>query len=188
MPSSAPQTTLHGVFVRVLGVGVLLTGASGVGKSELALELITRGHQLVGDDAVDFILHRQRLIGRAPRLLRGFIEARSLGILNIRRLYGAQSIAGRCELALILRLEAPRVVWDSGFERLSGRRSRHTVLGVSVPEISIPIRLGHNLAVLVEAACRDLHLRQQGYRADEDLIQRQQHEIQRQAAREPRQP
>ncbi len=85
MPAPIPSVTMHGVFVRVHGSGLLLTGASGVGKSELALELLARGHQLVADDAVDFSLRRGFIVGRAPRLLRGFLEARSLGILNIRR-------------------------------------------------------------------------------------------------------
>ncbi len=186
MPGSIPAVTLHGVFMRVYDTGVLLTGASGVGKSELALELLARGHQLVADDAVDFSLRRGFVVGRAPRLLRGFLEARSLGILNISRLYGPHSVAGHCKLDLVLRLEAPRVAWDSGLERLGGRRSTATILGVELPEITIPIRLGHNLAVLVEAACRDLHLRLGGYRADVDLIERQSREIHRQELREER--
>lgn len=186
MPAPIPSVTMHGVFVRVHGSGLLLTGASGVGKSELALELLARGHQLVADDAVDFSLRRGFIVGRAPRLLRGFLEARSLGILNIAQLYGPHSIAGHCKLDLVLRLEAPRVVWDSGLERLGGRRSHATVLGVELPQITIPIRLGHNLAVLVEAACRDLQLRDRGYRADVDLIERQAREIRKHEQREER--
>ena len=183
MKATPRSVTLHGVFMRVHGSGVLLSGASGVGKSELALELLARGHQLVADDAVDLCRRGERIIGRAPRLLRGFLEARSLGILNIHRLFGATSIAGRATLDLVLRLETPRVVWDSGFERLSGRRNVTRVLDLDVPEITIPIRLGHNLAVLVEAACRDLQLRQSGYRADDDLSERQAHEIRREEQR-----
>ncbi|MFT4046457.1 MAG: hypothetical protein QM661_07130 [Solimonas sp.] len=186
-PPQSPVVTLHGVFMRVHDTGVLLTGASGVGKSELALELLARGHQLVADDAVDFLRRRERIVGRAPRLLRGFLEARSLGILNIGRLYGPRSIAGRCRLDLVLRLEAPREAWDSGLERLGGRRSTATILGAELPQITIPIRLGHNLAVLVEAACRDLQLRRTGYRADDDLIRRQSREIRKQEQREQRQ-
>lgn len=181
MNTSPRAAILHGVFMRVHGSGVLLSGASGVGKSELALELLARGHALVADDAVEFRLRHGALIGRAPRLLRGFLEARSLGILNIRRLYGARSIAGRCGLDLVLRLEASRAAADSGLERLSGRRSLSTILAVEVPEITIPIRPGHNLAVLVETACRDLQLRRSGYRADADLSVRQACEIARQA-------
>lgn len=186
MPGSIPSVTLHGVFMRVHDTGVLLTGASGVGKSELALELLARGHQLIADDAVDFSRRRSFIIGRAPRLLRGFLEARSLGILNIVQLYGANRVAGHCKLDLVLRLEAPRVIWDSGLERLGGRRSNTRILDVELPEITIPIRLGHNLAVLVEAACRDLQLRNHGYRADDDLIGRQAREIRKQEQREER--
>lgn len=185
-PPGTPAVTLHGVFMRVYGSGVLLTGASGVGKSELALELLARGHQLIADDAVDFSRRRRFIVGRAPRLLRGFLEARSLGILNIVQLHGAHSVAGHAKLDLVLRLEAPRTVWDSGMERLAGRRSSTMILGVELPEITIPIRLGHNLAVLVEAACRDLQLRDRGYRADDDLIERQAREIRKQELREER--
>lgn len=181
--TSRESITLHGVFVRVHGVGVLLSGASSVGKSELALELLTRGHQLVADDAVDFSLRRNLVIGRAPRLLRGFMEARSLGVLNIRRLYGPQALASHAQLDLVIRLEAPRTERDSGLERLSGRRNECVVLGMTLPEITIAIRLGHNLAALVEAACLDLQLRQQGYRADDDLSARQAREIRRQELR-----
>lgn len=186
MPEPTPSVTLHGVFMRVHDTGVLLTGASGVGKSELALELLARGHQLIADDAVEVSRRRRFIVGRAPRLLRGFLEARSLGILNIVQLYGAHSVASHCKLDLVLRLEAPRVVWDSGMERLGGRRSHAQILGIELPEITIPIRLGHNLAVLVEAACRDLQLRNRGYRADDDLIDRQAREIRKQELREQR--
>lgn len=186
MPEPIPSVTLHGVFMRVHDTGVLLAGASGVGKSELALELLARGHQLIADDAVEVSRRRRFIIGRAPRLLRGFLEARSLGILNIVQLYGAHSVASHCKLDLVLRLETPRVVWDSGMERLGGRRSHALILGIELPEITIPIRLGHNLAVLVEAACRDLQLRNRGYRADDDLIERQAREIRKQELREQR--
>lgn len=166
--------TLHGVFMRVNGLGVLLTGASGVGKSELALELINRGHRLVADDAADFQIDGAgRLMGSCPPLLHGFLEARSLGILNIARLYGKRALAGDTPLDLIIALDAPGPSPDVGLERLLGRRAERTLAGHAVPEISIPIRLGHNLAVLVEAACDDLKLRRRGYRADEDLTRRQ---------------
>lgn len=166
--------------MRVHGLGTLLTGASGVGKSELALELLARGHQLVADDATDFTLRAGRLFGICPPLLRGFLEARSLGILNIRRLHGPRSLRSSAPLDLIIALDPPNSVSDaSGLERLSGRRSERLLLGIAVPVVSIPIRLGHNLAVLVEAACRDLELRRAGYHADEDLSRRQLAEIRR---------
>ncbi|MES0872592.1 hypothetical protein [Sinimarinibacterium thermocellulolyticum] len=182
MPRTAANTptTLHGVLMRVHGIGVLLVGASGVGKSELALELLSRGHRLVADDAAEFTVERGVLRGRCPRLLQGFIEARSLGILNVRRLYGARSVLGASRLDLIIALDTPASPSETGLERLSGRRSMRSVLGVEVPTVSIPVRLGHNLAVLVEAACRDERLRRKGYRADVDLTRRQMLEISKQ--------
>ncbi|MEQ1437898.1 hypothetical protein AAG565_00915 [Fontimonas sp. SYSU GA230001] len=172
--------TLHGVLMRVHGIGVLLTGASGVGKSELALELLTRGHRLVADDAPEFTRRGARIHGRCPPLLSGFLEARSLGILNVRRLFGPRSVQSRSTLDLLIALDLPQTRAETGLERLSGRRGSRTVLGVEVPEVFIPIRLGHNLAVLVEAACRDLILRRRGYHADDDLSRRQLREISRQ--------
>jgi serine kinase of HPr protein (carbohydrate metabolism regulator) len=181
MPTrTAASTTVHGVLMRVHGVGVLLTGASGVGKSELALELLSRGHRLVADDAADFRIERGRVHGRCPELLQGFIEARSLGILNVRRLYGRRSVLASTRLDLIIALDTPGIHEETGLERLSGQRSARDVLGETIPVISIPIRLGHNLAVLVEAACRDDRLRRSGYRADTDLTRRQLLEIRKQ--------
>ncbi len=169
--------------MRVHGVGVLLTGASGVGKSELALVLLSRGHRLVADDATEFVCERGGVRGHCPPLLRGFIEARALGILNVRRLFGVRSVLGSARLDLIITLDAPGAHTETGFERLSGRRRSREVLGIAVAEVSIPIRLGHNLAVLVEAACRDDRLRRRGYRADEDLARRQLDEIRKQDRR-----
>ncbi|SFF48658.1 HPr Serine kinase C-terminal domain-containing protein [Fontimonas thermophila] len=169
--------------MRVHGVGVLLTGASGVGKSELALELLSRGHRLIADDVAEFTVERGRVRGHCPRLLRGFIEARSLGILNVGKLYGARCLLASATLDLIVTLDAPPMHSETGIERLSGHRSVRTILGVTVPEISIPIRLGHNLAVLVEAACRDHRQRRAGYRADEDFARRQLKEIRKQKSR-----
>ncbi|PPE74202.1 hypothetical protein C3942_09225 [Solimonas fluminis] len=176
--------TLHGVFLEVCGEGVLITGRSGLGKSELALELLARGHRLVADDAVEFERHGDTLKGRCPPLLEGFLEARSLGVLNIRRLYGPRALRKSAALDLVIELDAPTAP-VSGMERLSGHRGRREILGIGVAEISIPIRLGHNLAVLVEAACRDLKLRRQGYRADEDFSRRQLDAIRRAGRRGP---
>ncbi|HEY1076480.1 MAG TPA: hypothetical protein VGE51_07300 [Fontimonas sp.] len=189
MPGNAAQAavTLHGVLMQVHGLGVLLTGASGVGKSELALELLSRGHSLVADDAAELSLRKDRIIGRCPPLLRGFLEARSLGILNVRRMYGARCLRQMTPLDLIIALDALPLQGDTGIERLSGRRGTREVLGIEIAEISIPIRLGHNLAVLVEAACRDLKLRRDGYHADEDLTRRQLLAIKNQLKKNPEQ-
>ena len=185
--SSAPRdsVTLHGVFLEVFGEGVLITGRSGLGKSELALERLARGHRLVADDAVEFQQHGKGLKGHCPPLLEGFLEARSLGVLNIRRLFGPKSLRKSARLDLVIELDAA-VAPVSGMERLSGHRASREILGIRVDEISIPIRLGHNLAVLVEAACRDLKLRRQGYRADEDFSRRQLDAIRRAGRPRPR--
>ena len=165
------STTAHGVFVQVEGLGVFLRGASGAGKSELGLELLSRGHKLVADDIIEWHLDGDRVVGRCPPLLDGFIEVRGLGILNARALYGEAAVIGSAPLDLIIDLG---VRSDGGAEeRLHGRRGADVVLGVGVPEISLPRRVGHNLAVLVEAACRDHRLRLSGYRADDDLVERQ---------------
>lgn len=165
--------------MQVEGRGVLLTGESGVGKSELALELLARGHRLVADDATEFSRRGDRLLGHCPSLLAGFLEARSLGILNIRKLYGARALRRRAWLDLIILLDSPLPPPAGGLERLSGRRGEQALAGVIVPTVSIPIRLGHNLAVLVEAACRDQHLRSEGYSADRDFAARQLRAIRR---------
>src|SRR5690606_6274184 len=137
--AAASAAMLHGVLMRVHGVGVLLTGASGVGKSELALELLSRGHRLVADDAAEFVIERGALRGRCPPLLQGFIEARSLGILNVRRLYGRRSVLGSTRLDLIIALDTPATLPETGLERLVGQRSTRTLLDIAVPAVSIPV-------------------------------------------------
>lgn len=149
-----------------------LRGASGAGKSELGLELVTRGHRLVADDAIEFRADRHGgIVGRCPPLLEGFIEVRGLGILNLRRLYGDAALAAEAPLDLIIDLGVRGE--PTADERLNGRRSRFMVLGVAIAEISLPRRVGHNLGVLVEAACRDHRLRAAGYNACDDLVDRQ---------------
>lgn len=171
----APTTTLHGVFLSVLGLGVLLTGTSGVGKSELALDLIARGHPLVADDAVDFRrIAEGVLVGTSSPLLAGFMEARGLGVLDIARCHGPQAVQARERLDLIIRLDDTPRPQFSGEERLRGRRSLRPLLAMRIPEIFLARGLGHNLAPMVETACRDHWLRLTGYHAADAFEARQQ--------------
>lgn len=172
------KTTMHGVFLEVLGMGVLLTGDPAVGKSELALDLLTRGSRLVADDAPDFTRIAPDIIsGTCPPLLRDFLEVRGLGILNIRAMFGDSSIKRTKYLRLIVHLKRMSADQISGMDRLSGAHSSREVLGVSVPQVTVPVAPGRNLAVLVESAVRNHLLRLKGYDATEVLIERQQQAI-----------
>lgn len=170
----ARQVTLHGVFLEVLSIGLLLTGDSGVGKSELALELINRGHRLVADDAPEFaLLGPDDLNGGCPSLLQDFLEVRGLGILNIRAMFGEAAIKRRKQLGLIIRLVQPGSTRLAASDRLAGTRTSRRILDVDIPEITLPVAVGHNLSVLVEAACRDHLLRMQGHQSDQQFARRQ---------------
>jgi len=172
------KTTLHGVFLEVLGMGVLLTGDPSVGKSELALDLITRGSRLVADDAPEFARIAPDIIsGTCPPLLRDFLEVRGLGILNIRAMFGDSSIKGTKYLRLIVNLKRMSAEQIAGMDRLSGAHTNRDVLGVSMPQVTVPVAPGRNLAVLVESAVRNHLLRLKGYDATEVLIERQQQAI-----------
>ncbi len=178
------KVTLHGVFMEVMGIGVLITGEAAVGKSELALELITRGHRLIADDAPEFArVAPDVLSGTCPEVLRDFLEVRGLGVLNIRAMYGDRAIKRTKYLRLIVRLAAlddPRVQAAGRLE--SSRRTRR-ILGVQVPEITIPVAPGRNIAVLVEAAVQDQILRSEGYDAAKAFAARQRRAIEEQERR-----
>ncbi len=172
------KTTLHGVFLEVLGMGVLLTGDPAVGKSELALDLITRGSRLVADDAPEFTRIAPDIVsGTCPPLLREFLEVRGLGILNIRAMFGDSSIKRTKYLRLIVHLVRMSANEISRMDRLSGAYTTRDVLGVSTPQVTVPVAPGRNLAVLVESAVRNHLLRLKGYDATEVLIERQQQVI-----------
>ena len=144
------QTTLHGVFLEVLGMGVLLTGDPAVGKSELALDLITRGSRLVADDAPEFTRIAPDIIsGACPPLLREFLEVRGLGILNIRAMFGDSSIKRTKYLRLIVHLKRMSAEQISGMDRLSGAHTNRDVLGVSVPQVTVPVAPGGKMRGVV---------------------------------------
>jgi len=174
----AARTVLHGVFLDVLGVGVLLTGASNVGKSELALELVSRGHSLVADDAPQFSRPAPDAIeGEAPEVLQDFLEVRGLGVLNIRSMYGDAAIRHTKRLRLIIHLEPLTSALRAQLDRLNGNFGSNDVLGVPVAAMTLPVAPGRNLAVMVEAAVRTFLLARRGYHAADHLMQRQESAI-----------
>jgi HPr kinase/phosphorylase len=170
----AQVVTLHGVFMEVTAIGVLLVGPPGVGKSELALELITRGHRLVADDAPEFSRIAPDIInGTCPVALADFLEVRGIGIINVRQLFGDSAVKRSKYLRLIVRLERLERDQLVDIDRLSGSYRNRRILDMDVPEITIPVAPGRNLAVLVECAARNHILRTSGYNSSEDFIQRQ---------------
>ncbi len=157
----APKTFVHGVYMDVFGLGVLLTGASGIGKSEIGLELISRGHRLIADDMVEFVRESPEVIvGRSPEALRYHMEIRGIGILNIRDLYGAAAITDTKRLRMVVEL----VPWErlKQEDRATGGEETVEILGVPIPQVPVPIRSGRSLAVLVEVATRNQLLKLRG--------------------------
>ncbi len=164
-------TTLHGVFLDVLEIGVLITGESAIGKSELALELISRGHGLVADDVVELQqIGPETVQGRCPPMLRDFLEVRGLGVLNIRSIFGETAVRPRKALRLIVHLEE---MGSESRERLATRSGTRTILGVEIPTVALPVAPGRNLAVLVEAAVRNHILLTRGIDSTREFIERQ---------------
>lgn len=174
----ADSVSLHGVFMEVQGFGALIKGDAAIGKSELALELISRGHRLIADDIVDFFrISPERIEGRCPSLLQDFLEVRGLGILNIRALFGDNSVKPTKPLDLIIQLEMADKQTPQLLDRLSIKTQNEEVLGVKVPKVSIPIAAGRNIAVLVEVAIRNHMLLLRGINATKQFTQRQQREM-----------
>jgi len=169
---------LHGVFMEVLGTGVLLTGESGIGKSETALELISRGHRLIADDVIE--CHRVStdiIEGLCPGLLWEFLEVRGLGILNIRELFGNSALKHSKNLRLILKLIPINAEDMHHIDRMSGSRSSRDILGVDIAELTLPVSAGRNLSIVVETAVRNHNLLRRGYDAVKDFKERQQRAI-----------
>lgn len=171
----ADSINLHGVMLEVNGIGVMLMGESSAGKSELALELITRGHRLIADDVVDlYKVAPDTLEAQCPPMLQDFLEVRGLGILNIRKLFGELSVKMKKNLKLIVHLKAPTDPLQDQISRLDMHASTETILGVEIPKVRIPVAVGRNLSVLVEVATRNHILRMRGVNSAEEFIMRQQ--------------
>lgn len=167
----APTITRHGVLVEVYGEGVLLLGDSGVGKSETAVELIKRGHRLVADDAVEIKrTSAKTVIGTSPEIIRHFMELRGIGIVDVRRIFGVGAVKDTERINLIINLE----LWQQGknYERLGLDREYTELLGISIPSLTIPVRPGRNLAVIIEIAAMNNRQQKMGYNAAEELSER----------------
>ncbi|HKB72545.1 MAG TPA: HPr(Ser) kinase/phosphatase [Thermoanaerobaculia bacterium] len=178
--SLAPQQTVHGVLVDVHGMGVLLTGESGIGKSECALDLITRGHRLVADDAVQISrLPSGRLVARASNLIRYHMELRGIGIINIKHLFGVSAVRASQDVDLVIALER----WKPGeqYDRLGLSQETYEILGEKRPLMRLPVASGRNLAILIEIAARNELLKSQGYDAAREFTERVDAEIARNA-------
>ena len=166
----APSVTEHGVLMEVFGVGILLTGKSGVGKSETAMELIKRGHRLIADDNVIIKEIANQLYGTAPDIIRYFMELRGIGIINVKSMYGSGSVLDEKNIQLIIQLEN----WQQGkeYDRIGDEMSSTSYFGISVPKLTIPVSPGRNLAIIIEVAARNFRLKSMGYDASEELITR----------------
>ena len=167
----APRITRHGVLVEVYGEGILLVGDSGVGKSETAVELIKRGHRLVADDAVELRkITAQRISGTSPDNIRHFLELRGIGIINARRIFGMGAIKSSVDVDLIVNLE----LWDDNkvYDRMGMEDHYTDILGVQVPSITIPVKPGRNIAVILEVAAMNYREKKLGYNAAYELLQR----------------
>ena len=172
--SLAERLIMHGVFMEVISIGLLLTGDSGVGKSELALELITRGHRLIADDTPIFTRIAPDIIqGTAPSMIRDFLEVRGLGILNIRQMYGNSAVKETKYLRQIIDLKFASKDLSVNKDRLTSAQQTKKVLGLDIPVFTLPVAPGRNLAVLVEAAARNHILRIGGYYAEREIATRQ---------------
>lgn len=167
----APRITRHGVLVEVYGEGILLLGESGVGKSETAIELVKRGHRLIADDAVEIRkVSSKSLVGSAPDNIRHFIELRGIGIINASRIFGVGSVKLTEKIDMVINLEP----WDVNkvYDRMGLESQTTEILGITVPSVTIPVKPGRNLAVIIEVASMNNRQKKLGYNAAEDLLKR----------------
>lgn len=167
----APRTTMHGVFLDVYGEGVMITGESGIGKSEVALELIKRGHRLIADDAVEIKkVSHTTLVGSCPELIRYFLEVRGIGIINVKQMFGVQSVMDTQNIELVIKLET----WEKGkqYDRLGLKEEYMDILGNNVICHTVPVRPGRNLAMICESAAINRRQKKMGYNAAQVLNDR----------------
>lgn len=167
----APRITRHGVLVEVYGEGILLLGESGVGKSETAIELVKRGHRLIADDAVEIRrVSSKSLVGTSPENIRHFVELRGIGIVNARRIFGMGAVKITEKLDMVIHLE----VWDSHkiYDRMGMDNEKTEILGVKVPSLTIPVKPGRNLAIILEVAAMNNRQKKMGYNAAQELLER----------------
>lgn len=167
----APRITRHGVLVEVYGEGILLLGESGVGKSETAIELVKRGHRLIADDAVEIRrVSNKSLVGSAPDNIRHFIELRGIGIINASRIFGVGAVKLTEKIDLVINLE----IWDTNkvYDRMGLENETTEILGLELPSLTIPVKPGRNLAVIIEVAAMNSRQKKMGYNAAEDLLNR----------------
>ena len=175
----ADRTTMHGVFMDILGMGVMITGESGLGKSELGLELITRGNGLVADDAVDLYRINQTTIeGKCPELLQNLLEVRGIGLLDIRAIFGETAVRRKMRLKLIVHL-VKKETMEREYERLPQEPLTQDVLGIPVRKVVIPVTAGRNIAVLVEAAVRNSILQLRGIDTYAEFVERHRQAMER---------
>lgn len=167
----AETTNLHGGLLQIYGKGILITGESGMGKSEIALELIKKGHLLVADDRVDCCLIHKQIIGKSPEILKGMIELRGVGIINIEKMYGVASVLDKSKIDLIIHLEP----WskDKEYDRVGIEDKKYQeILGVKIPKLVIPVREGRSMAVIIESAVTNYVLSSMGQDSAKDFEQR----------------
>lgn len=167
----APRRTRHGVLVEVYGEGILILGESGVGKSETAIELVKRGHRLIADDAVEIKrVSDKSLVGSSPDIIRHFVELRGIGIIDVKEIFGMGAVKDSGDIDMIIHLEP----WENGrsYDRLGMIDEYTNIMGINVPSLTIPVKLGRNLAVIVEVAAMNNRQRRMGYNAAVELNKR----------------
>ena len=167
----APTIRIHGTLVEVYGIGIFISGTSGVGKSEIALELVNRGHRLIADDLVEIKqLEGENLIGSAPEILRHFIEIRGIGILDVKSLYGVGAVKNNVAISMVIELER----WEENkyYERLGIDTQYTKIIDVSIPKVIIPVRPGRNLSIIIETAARNYREKVMGYNPAVEFVER----------------